>query len=530
MDLAEVLVGALVVVGAAERIRILEALEARVDLLQVEARRESIDAGRVSCPQPFETEHRAAALWRDHARRSGALDSLDRADRAADSLTRTAVGEDQTALAALDAALALILRFDLCGEPDRLQQAMAALTRAGRPRRHRIASDLAVVHARIKARQARLSGLVTDLMDASALMDAALHGAGGDDVELRMDRAVLALDAGVVQRDARLLDQAGRDLGALVEAASPDHRPLTRARALALCGAGLSALAAVAGHAEAHAQGRTMFDAAADQFTPDHSPLDWAAIQVVRAGEEALPLMILSQAEALTQGQGLVIGALAATGTKAEAVTSKKDKTPEDALLGLSLKCADGGAFAFQPEKNGDLTANEDATAAGVLFWMLTERALGHKPSLLGACSGAIAGLVAVTPAAGNSGPFGAILLGAIAGVACCWFVMKIKPKLGFDDSLDVFGIHGVGGIVGALLTGVFNAQVFGGPGLAEPGMIAHQLWVQLEGVLLTVVWSGVVAWIAYKIANALCGMRVPEDQEREGLDVTSHGESAYHS
>ena len=282
-----------------------------VDLLKVEARRESIDAGRVSCPQPFETEHRAAALWRDHARRSGALDSLDRADRAADSLTRTAVGEDQTALAALDAALALILRFDLCGEPDRLQQAMAALTRAGRPRRHRIASDLAVVHARIKARQARLSGLVTDLMDASALMDAALHGAGGADVELRMDRAVLALDAGVVQRDARLLDQAGRDLGALVEAASPDHRPLTRARALALCGAGLSALASVAGHAEAHAQGRTMFDAAADQFTPDHSPLDWAAIQVVRAGEEALPLMILSQAEALTQGQGLVIGALA---------------------------------------------------------------------------------------------------------------------------------------------------------------------------------------------------------------------------
>lgn len=282
-----------------------------VDLLRVEARRESIDAGRVSCPLPFETEHRAAALWRDHARRSGDVDSLDRADRAADSLSRSAVGEDQTALAAIDTALALILRFDLCGEPDRLQQAMAALTRAGRPRRHRIAVEVAAVHARIKARQARISGDLSDLMDAAALMDAALHGTGAENAELRMDRAILTLEAGVVQRDARLLDQAGRDLGALVETALPDHRPLTRARALALCGAGLSALAALAGHAETHAQGRTMFDAAADQFTPDHSPLDWAAIQVVRAGEEALPLMILSQAEALTQGQGLIIGALA---------------------------------------------------------------------------------------------------------------------------------------------------------------------------------------------------------------------------
>lgn len=282
-----------------------------VDLLQVEARRESVDAGRVSCHRPFETEHRAAALWRDHARRSGAAESLDRADRAAESLSRTAVGEDQIALAAMDTALALILRFDLCGGPDRLQQALIALSRAGQPRRHRITAEIAAVHARIKARQARLSGLLSDLMDAAALMDAALHGEGADNAELRMDRALLALEAGVVQCDPRLLDQAGRDLGALVETASPDHRPLTRARALALCGAGLSALAAVADHAEAHIQGRTMFDAAADQFTPDHSPLDWAAIQVMRAGEEALPLMILSQAEALTQDQGLVIGALA---------------------------------------------------------------------------------------------------------------------------------------------------------------------------------------------------------------------------
>ena len=152
------------------------------------------------------------------------------------------------------------------------------------------------------------------------------------------------------------------------------------------------------------------------------------------------------------------------------------------------------------------------------------------KPSMLGAASGAVAGLVGITPAAGLVGPAGALVIGVIAGVVCVWGVNGLKRILRADDSLDVFGVHGVGGIVGALLTGVFNAQALGGPGLAEPGMIAHQLWVQLEGVLLTIVWSGVVALIAYKIANALCGLRVPEDQEREGLDVTSHGESAYHS
>ena len=161
------------------------------------------------------------------------------------------------------------------------------------------------------------------------------------------------------------------------------------------------------------------------------------------------------------------------------------------------------------------------ATAGAVLAWLFTEWAIKGKPSMLGAASGAIAGLV---------GPVGALIIGVVAGVVCVWGVNGLKRLLRADDALDVFGIHGVGGIVGALLTGVLNAQIFGGPGLAEPGMIAHQLWVQLEGVLLTIVWSGVVAWIAYKIANALCGLRVPEDQEREGLDVTSHGESAYHS
>ena len=280
------------------------------DLLRAEALRESIDAGRVSCNRPFEIEHRAAALWREHARRTGAAESLDRADRCADSLSRSATTEDQAALAAADGAAAAMLRFDLCGEPERLDCALALLTSLHRPRSRRVASTLATTQARLKARTARLAGDVDSLAEASGLMDAAVQGDAAQDLDLRMDHAALALETGVVRRDVRLLDQAGRSLGALVEAASPDHRPLTRARALALCGAGLSALAAVAGHEAARAQARTMFDAAAEQFTPDHSPLDWVAIQILRAGDEAQPLMLLAQAESLTQGRDLVLGAV----------------------------------------------------------------------------------------------------------------------------------------------------------------------------------------------------------------------------
>ena len=280
------------------------------DLLRAEALRESIDAGRVSCNRPFETEHRAAALWREHARRTGAAESLDRADRCADSLSRSATTEDQAALAAADGAAAAMLRFDLCGGPERMDRALALLASLHRPRSRRVASTLATTQARLKARTARLAGDVDSLAEASGLMDAAVQGDAAQDLDLRMDHAALALETGVVRRDVRLLDQAGRSLGALVEAASPDHRPLTRARALALCGAGLSALAAVAGHEAARAQARTMFDAAAEQFTPDHSPLDWVAIQILRAGDEAQPLMLLAQAESLTQGRDLVLGAV----------------------------------------------------------------------------------------------------------------------------------------------------------------------------------------------------------------------------
>ena len=167
------------------------------------------------------------------------------------------------------------------------------------------------------------------------------------------------------------------------------------------------------------------------------------------------------------------------------------------------------------------------ATAAGVLFWMLTERALGHKGSLLGACSGAIAGLVAVTPAAGNSGPFGAILLGAIAGVVCCWFVMKLKAKFGFDDSLDVFGIHGIGGLIGSILTAVTMLPALGGPA-GDDYVLGAQLIIQLKSVGVAVLWSAIGSAIAFSIAKAVTGGRVSAEVEREGLDLGEHGERAY--
>ena len=167
------------------------------------------------------------------------------------------------------------------------------------------------------------------------------------------------------------------------------------------------------------------------------------------------------------------------------------------------------------------------ATASGVLFWMLTERLLGHKSSLLGACSGAIAGLVAVTPAAGNSGPFGAILLGAIAAVACAIFVVTIKPKLKIDDSLDAFGIHGIGGIIGSIGTAFTMLPSLGGPG-AEDYDLGGQLGIQVMAVVVAIIWAAVGAAIAFYAAKALTGLRVTPEIEREGLDLGEHGERAY--
>lgn len=167
------------------------------------------------------------------------------------------------------------------------------------------------------------------------------------------------------------------------------------------------------------------------------------------------------------------------------------------------------------------------ATAAGALAWMVVERAMGHKGSALGFCSGVIAGLVAVTPAAGNSGPFGAILLGIISSVVCYFFVAKVKAKFGYDDSLDAFGIHGVGGIVGAIGTGVVYQPFLGGPGDGSVALGA-QLWVQVFSVLVTIGWATAGTLIAGFAVKATIGLRVHEEDEVNGLDISEHGERAY--
>jgi Amt family ammonium transporter len=176
------------------------------------------------------------------------------------------------------------------------------------------------------------------------------------------------------------------------------------------------------------------------------------------------------------------------------------------------------------------------ATACAVLSWMGAEWWLKGKPSMLGAASGAVAGLVAITPAAGNVGVPGAFVIGAGAGLVCLWGVTGLKRLIRADDSLDVFGVHAAGGIFGALMTGIFNAPALGGPGSTidwvsgasgYPGML-RQFFTQLIAVCLVIAWSATVAFLAFLVLKLTVGLRVPEEEEREGLDITSHGERAY--
>ncbi|KAF1719505.1 ammonium transporter [Pseudoxanthomonas wuyuanensis] len=193
------------------------------------------------------------------------------------------------------------------------------------------------------------------------------------------------------------------------------------------------------------------------------------------------------------------------------------------------------GWFGFNAGSNLEATAGAAlafintllATAAAILAWALTEKVIKGKSSALGVASGAVAGLVGITPACGSVGPFGAIAIGAAAGIICVWGVTGLKKLLNADDSLDVFGVHGIGGIVGAILTGVFTAPSLGGTG-AEDFSIASQVGIQALGVGVTIVWIGVVSVVAFLIAKVVFGLRVAEEAEREGLDITSHGESAY--
>jgi Amt family ammonium transporter len=177
------------------------------------------------------------------------------------------------------------------------------------------------------------------------------------------------------------------------------------------------------------------------------------------------------------------------------------------------------------------------ATAASALAWTLIEWLKRGTPSMLGAATGAVAGLVAITPACGWSGPMGAIVLGLIAGAACFWTVTELKTLLGYDDSLDVFGVHGVSGILGSLATAFVASPSLGGTGVYDyvsnavgEYSIFSQLQSQLWGIIITLIWSGAVSFIAYKIVDAVVGLRVEEEVEREGLDICEHGENAYHN
>ena len=212
-------------------------------------------------------------------------------------------------------------------------------------------------------------------------------------------------------------------------------------------------------------------------------------------------------------------------------------------MLGASMLWV--GWFGFNVGSNLEATGlaamvfvnTHLATAAAAMSWMFAEWLLRGKPTMLGAASGAIAGLVAITPACGFVGPMGAIVIGLIVGVLCLWSVVWLKSKLGYDDTLDVFGVHCIGGIFGALATGIFAAPSLGGQGLydyikdaANPDFsISGQFMIQLTAVLTTIIWSAVVSFIAFKIVDLTIGLRVTEEQEREGLDESQHGERAYH-
>ena len=192
----------------------------------------------------------------------------------------------------------------------------------------------------------------------------------------------------------------------------------------------------------------------------------------------------------------------------------------------------EANAFAAQVFINTFL-----ATAGAVLAWTFGEWAIRGKPTMLGAASGAVAGLVAITPACGWVGPMGSIVIGVVGGLICMLAVLKLKAVLGYDDSLDVFGVHCIGGIIGALLTGVFNSPDLGGTGVYDYvagtwgfSGIGAQVWIQAKAIGVTILWSGIISLVAYKLVDVIVGLRVTEELETEGLDTAEHGERAYHS
>ena len=184
-----------------------------------------------------------------------------------------------------------------------------------------------------------------------------------------------------------------------------------------------------------------------------------------------------------------------------------------------------GSAVAADGVAGMAMLVTQVSTATAAVTWMFIEWGKHGKPSVLGIVTGAVGGLVAITPASGSVGPIGALVIGFVSGAVCFWGATSLKSKLGYDDSLDAFGVHGIGGIVGALLTGVFSATVLGG---SEDIMIGSQLWAQFLSIVITIVWSGVLSFIILKIVDAIVGLRVEEDDERMGLDLSQHNERGY--
>ena len=185
-----------------------------------------------------------------------------------------------------------------------------------------------------------------------------------------------------------------------------------------------------------------------------------------------------------------------------------------------------GSAVAADGAAGMAMLVTQVSTATAAIMWMFIEWAKHGKPSALGIVTGAVAGLVAITPASGHVGPIGALVIGAISGVVCFWGATSLKSRLGYDDSLDAFGVHGIGGIVGALLTGVFAAESLGGLGMEKS--IGMQVWAQFLSIIITIAWSGVLSFIILKIVDATVGLRVEEDEERMGLDLSQHNERGY--
>ena len=187
-----------------------------------------------------------------------------------------------------------------------------------------------------------------------------------------------------------------------------------------------------------------------------------------------------------------------------------------------------GSAVAADGAAGMAMLVTQVSTATAAVAWMFVEWGKHGKPSALGIVTGAVAGLVAITPASGSVGPIGALVIGLVSGVVCFWGATSLKAKLGYDDSLDAFGVHGIGGIVGALLTGIFVSKGLGGNGLAEGMTIGTQVWAQLLSIIITLAWSGILSFIILKIVDATVGLRVEEDDERMGLDLSQHNERGY--